>query len=173
MVRMGLGFALGAALVLGCATTGKPEPVRNYGFAHDVHSDVKQVSLGHFVGPFEKTGICLAHVGTKDEEAGALHVLGTVDQRWITSTEIISCSYTGTSTCTYLDGSATTEAWTGECHAERSGHVVIKTNGVFVSGTGRFAGIQGTTWGTSWDITSEPEFASYSVTSAKYTVPPK
>ena len=170
MIRNAVSIALGA-LALACASTSTPNH-RTVGF--QVKNDTKEVSPGHWVGPWERRGVCSRMVGTKEEEAGIFTQTGTFDGVWTSKTTMSSCSSKGVATCTFSDGSSFTDESNLTCHLGPDGKLVFEGHGVFVKGTGRFEGIQGTSnIVSSQHMTPPPEDMSYDVVDLKYTLPKK
>lgn len=175
MARIGLGV-VPAVLALACATTAPPEK-NGRGFTYQVSNDVKQVEPGHWAGSWANRGVCLDNVGQKGEEAGVMSAEGTFDGVWTTPTELKSCTSKGKTTCTFQDGSTRTEEWTAECKRGPDGPFSFEGRGVFVKGTGRFEGIQGSASWTSRSLfqpgPGETGEIGFSVGTAKFTLPRK
>jgi hypothetical protein len=177
MVRAALGVLLGA-LALSCASTRQYTDLE---FGYQVKSDFKEVGdvSYHYAGSFENTGVCVAHPGQKDETVGALSSVGTIDSVWTSPTSFRTCTLKGRTTCTFLDPDRSTRTyeWTAECKYTPYGTLTFEGHGVFVDGTGRYKGIQGTTSWTSWDTTfpleRSHENINYLVATGKYTLPGK
>ena len=168
MARIALVVSV-AALALACASTPN-----NRTFNYQVKSDVKEVSPGHWVGPWERRGVCVRMLGAKDEEAGIFTADGTFDGQWTSPTTVSSCSSKLRATCTYADGSSHTDEANLTCKLGPDGKLVFEGQGVFVKGTGRFEGIQGTSKIlSSKHLTPPPEDMSYDVVDFKYTLPKK
>jgi hypothetical protein len=175
MARIGLGVGI-ALLAFACATTAPAEKdAREFGY--QVSNDVKQVAPGHWTGSWANRGVCLDNVGQKDEEAGVMSAEGTFDGVWTTPTELKSCTTRGKTTCTFQDGSIRSEEWTAECKRGPDGSFNFEGRGVYVKGTGRFEGIQGSASKTGRSLFSpgpgEIGEIGFSIVTAKFTLPKK
>ncbi len=175
MCRIGLS-ALFGALALACATTAPPERYSR-AFTYQVSNDVRQVAPGHWTGSWANVGVCLDNVGQKDEEAGVLSSEGTFDGVWATPAELKSCTTKGRTTCTFQDGSIRSEEHTEECKRGPDGLFNFEGHGVYVKGTGRFEGIEGSTsWtGRALFQTGPGEIGEIglTMTTRKFTLPKK
>jgi hypothetical protein len=166
MARIGRGVLLGA-LALACASTPNFRT-----FHYQVTNDTREVSPGHWAGPWEHRGVCVQNVGTKDEEAGVFTVTGTFDGQWTSPTTMSSCSAKAVATCVYPDGSSHTDEANITCKLGPNGKLVNEGHGVVVGGTGRFEGIQGTmTIVSARQLAAPPGELNYDVGDFKYTLP--
>jgi hypothetical protein len=181
MLRMGLEVVL-AALALAGAPAAKDVPtvtknMTGREFAYRVTDGSKQVAgePGHIVGPWADRGVCLDNVGQVDEEAGVLTSSATLDAVFPSRTVTKSCALKGKSTCALPDGSVRTHEWTAVCQHEPDGSLSWEGRGVFVSGTGRFEGIQGSVTLKSWELSPGPGTGviAFSTVSAEITLPKK
>jgi hypothetical protein len=83
-----------------------------------------------------------------------------------------TCRSSGKNVCAFRDGTHTDE-YTATCKLGPDGRLSFEGSGSFVSGTGRFEGIQGTTSFTSWNLTPPPENIGYAKVTGKFTLPKK
>ena len=71
---------------------------------HNVSGDVKEVSPGHWTGPWKSVGVRIDDVGHKGEDAMSLVETGTIDMVWKSPTELSSCTDKSTPVFTHKDG---------------------------------------------------------------------
>lgn len=170
MARIALTVSVGA-LALACAST----PVSFRTFQHSVKNETREVSPGHWAGPWETRGFCVRMAGTKDEEVGIWGASGTFDGQWTSRTTMSSCGMKGSSDCAFPDGSSFSEESTWTCRLDPDGKLVFDiTSSKFVKGTGRFDGIQGGLIIRSHKVLAPPpEELTYDIGELKYTLPRK
>jgi hypothetical protein len=178
MTRIGLGVVLGALAL--AAAKDVPTVTKNMmgrEFTHRFTDGTKEVGgePGHIVGPWADRGVCLDNVGQMDEEAGVLTSSATLDAVFASRGHTRSCTMKGKSTCTLRDGSVRTHEWTADCKGEPDGSLSWEGRGVFVSGTGRFEGIQGSVSFKTWELIPGPgpQVIAFSKVTAEITLPKK
>jgi hypothetical protein len=140
---------------------------------YEIKNSVKPVGDvdGHVAGSFANRGLCMTHVGLKDEEVGVVTESGTFDAVFASPTMTTSCVVKGTATCTFSDGSSRTDEFAGTCRPGPTG-LVLEGRAVFVAGTGRFVGIKGSKSWSSRQYTPGPENLEYvTIFDVEYTVP--
>jgi len=170
MVRLGL-LVLLSTLVLACAAT--EQTVVGRGFNHQIKNDGKQVEPGHWTGTWANTGIGVDNPGKSDEAPYVVSEEGTFDGKWTSPEEMSTCTGASTRFATYRDGSMHKANLTMICKPGPDGKLVFYGTGVFVDGTGRFAGIKGTVAFTAWTLTQAPDQMNYYSYTVKMTLPKK
>jgi hypothetical protein len=167
MARIGLSIALGA-LALSCAST---TVVSQRCFRYQSQNDTKEVSPGHWSGPFAWRGVCVRNLGQKNEDVGRLEMNGTFDGVWKSPTETVSCGAKSVTTIYFESGSYTDEA-VSTCKPGPDGKLVFEGKGVFAKGTGAYEGIQGTTSiPFQKEVAHEPLPMNYDVAELRYSLP--
>jgi len=169
-MRFGL-CALCGVLTLACAAT--EQTVVGRGFNHTVKNEGKEVEPGHWTGTWANAGIGVNKAGQNDEAPYIVSEEGTFDGKWTSQKEMATCTGTSMRLCTYRDGSTTKQDIKMTCKPGPDGQLVFSGNGVFVDGTGRFAGIKGTLEFTSWTLTQQPDQMNYYSYTVKTTLPKK
>jgi hypothetical protein len=174
MTRIALGL-MPAVIALACASTAPTVKIpTGRGFSYEVDSHVRPVGdvPGHIAGSWETRGVCLDNVGQKDEEAGVMTASGTFDAVFPSQGVVEKCTSKAKTTCTFRDGSHTDET-TAQCRVGPDGFLIFEARGVFVGGTGRFAGIQGSVSSTTWHLSPPSENLSFTMVTAEVTLPKK
>jgi len=172
MTRIGLGVLCGllGALALACAST---RTVQGRSVFHNVSGDVKEVSPGHFTGPWKSVGVSIDDVGQPGEEAMSWTEEGTFDMVWKSPTELVSCTNKSTQTATHKDGSVTIGENTMTCKPGPDGKLIFVGTGKQVSGPTRYEGTQATWSFTSYQLTPGPGDIGYAVYATTFTKLPK
>ena len=153
MLRIGLGILLGA-LALSCAPTSKTiqegtVTVQGRAVYHNVSGDVKEVTPGHWTGPWKSVGVSIDDIGQPGEEAMPWVEEGVIDMVWKSPTELVSCTNKSTQTSTHRGGGITVATNTATCRLGPDGKLVFEGKGRQSSGTGRFVDTQFTSSWTS------------------------
>ena len=145
MTRIGLcvlGALLGA-LALACASTSKTlqgdsasRTVQGRSVYHNVSGDVKEVSPGHWTGPWKSVGVSIEDVGQPGEEAMSWTEEGTLDMVWKSPTELVSCTNNSKQTTTHRDGSITIGESAMTCKRGPGGKLIVTVHGLSTAGYG-------------------------------------
>jgi hypothetical protein len=167
MTRIGLGVLLGA-LALACAPISKT--IQGRGVWHNVSGDVKEVSPGHWAGPYKSVGVSIDNVGQKDEDAMSWEQEGFIDMVWKSPTELVSCTNKNTEVTHHRDGNVTTGENTMICKVGPDGKLIFEGTGKKVSG---MPDIEATWTFTAYQLTRGPGDVGYSVYTTTNTKMPK
>ncbi len=181
MNRIALGVLLGGLAMAGAPTAKDVSTVTKNMMGREFKyrvTDGSQPVAGepnHIVGPFAERGVCLDNVGKNDEESGVLTSSATLDGVFPSRTSSTNCALKGESTCTLRDRSARTYEWTAVCKHQPDGSLSWEGRGAFVSGTGRFEGIQGSVSFKSAELSPGPGtgVVAFSTVTAEITLPKK
>jgi len=170
-MRFGLCALCGVLTLVACAAT--EQTVVGRGFNHQTKNEGKEVEPGHWTSTWANAGVGVDNAGKSDEVPYVVSEEGTFDGKWTSPKEMTVCKGTSTRLCTYRDGSTTKQEYTMTCKPGPDGLLVFNGNGLFVDGTGRFAGIKGSCAFTAWNLNQPPNQLTYYSYTAKITLPKK
>ena len=123
---------------------------------HNVSGDVKEVSPGHWTGPWKSVGVRIDDVGHKGEDAMSLVETGTIDMVWKSPTELSSCTNKSTPVFTHKDGCVMVFEKNETCKPAPGGKLIFEGSGKLVSTTGPCEGTEATYTFTAYQLTPGP-----------------